>query len=151
MNIRSSLTSPLILLIPLAAWSAAPMTGVDSAQATQGMLNFCAKDPSCTSQSIVAIPQRLGDAAPCVQSSLDNKRVNMGGRLYYIYSYKNGCTYDAYVNLRLNNKWDRDVGRISKGANVTVSIMYEEGTGFQPTTIMLCKSPGGPSDEISCK
>ena len=141
----------LLLLGPISAFSAEPMTGVDSAEGTQGMLSFCAKDSSCTSQSIVAIPNRLGDAATCVQSSVDNKRVLMGGRLYYIYGFKNRCNFDAWVNLRINNRWDTQVGSIKKAADVTVSVMYESELGDQPTTIMVCKSPNGPKDELSCK
>lgn len=144
--------APLLLLgTSIGAFSAEPMTGVDSAQATQGLYEFCAKDSSCTSRSIVAIPNRLGDAAPCVQSSIDNKNVLMGGRLYYIYSYKSGCNYDAWVNLRINNQWITNVGTIKKGADVTVSVMYSSGSGNQPTTIMLCQSPNGPKDEFFCK
>lgn len=141
----------VVFVAPIAAFSAEPLTGVDSAQATQGLFDFCAKDSSCTSRSIVAIPNRLGDAAPCVQSSVDNKSVQMGGRLYYIYSYKNRCAFDAFVNLRINNRWDTSVGSIRKGSDVTVSVMYEGTSGNQPTTIMLCKSANGPKDEAFCK
>ena len=150
MNARKTV-SLFLLGVPIAVLSAEPMTGVDSAQASQGLLSFCAKDSSCTSQSIVAIPNRLGDAATCVQSSVENKRVAMGGRLYYIYSYKNVCSFDAWVNLRIQNKWDTEVGSIKKGADVTVSVMYESGSGQQPTSIMLCKSSNGPKDESTCK
>ena len=72
-------------------------------------------------------------------------------RLYYIYRYKNGCSFDVYVNLKLNNAWDDSVGKMQRGQDVTVSVMYDAASGNEPTAIMLCKSSSGPKGDLFCK
>jgi hypothetical protein len=139
------------LLASLASASQAqPIVGIDSAQSAQYLKDSC-KQPGCISTSIVAIPSRVGNASACVQPSLDNVSLAMTmPRLYYVYRYKNGCSFTVYANVKVSNAWHQ-AGDIQPGGDVTVSLMYSSDDGSPPTTIMLCKGPGGAKDDLSCQ